>query len=55
VWQQHVAQGGGAGQLRLSTWPARVAQRKTEEEGAGGRRWGLMCNSPKAQGLHYKA
>jgi hypothetical protein len=32
-----------------------VAQRTTEEEGAGGRRWGLMCNSRKAQGLHCKA
>jgi hypothetical protein len=28
---------------------------KTEEEGAGGRRWGLMCNSPKVQGLYCKA
>jgi hypothetical protein len=24
---------------------------KTEEEGAGGRRWGLICYFPKVQGL----
>jgi hypothetical protein len=42
----------------LGTWPVKAAgsgAEKTEEEMAGGRRWGLMCNSPKVQGLHYKA
>jgi hypothetical protein len=44
------AKRGGAGQLGLGTWPVRAAgsgREKQREEGAGGRRWGPICNSPK--------
>jgi hypothetical protein len=54
VAQLRAARGGGCAAHGRRGWRQSGAE-KTEEEGAGGRRWGLICYFPKVQGLLYNA
>jgi hypothetical protein len=52
------AEGSGAGQQVLGTWPARAAgvgRRENRERGLEVDEGGLICNLSKVQGLHCKA
>jgi hypothetical protein len=51
AWHGLEHRGGGrcAAHGRREWWQS--GAEKTEEEGAGGRRWGLICYFPKVQGL----
>jgi hypothetical protein len=59
VLERHVARREAArGSWGLGTWPAKAAgaaQRETERGGLEVDEEGLICNSPKVQGLHCKA
>jgi hypothetical protein len=59
VQERHVARREAArGSWGSGTWPAKAAgaaQRKTERGGLEVDEEGLFCNSPKVQGLYYKA
>jgi hypothetical protein len=56
VLERHVARRKAAWHSwGLGTWLVKAAQRETERGGLEVDKGGPSCNSPKVQGLHYKA
>jgi hypothetical protein len=51
TWHGLERRGGGRCAAHGRRGRRQSGAEKTEEEGAGGRRWGLICYFPKVQGL----